>query len=60
LDVSQWQGFIRKSGLSGAPDSFAAIVALVNVFLEPIKTALFEQRMFRSFWNAPGPWSPVP
>jgi len=56
----QWIGFIRKSRLSGAPDSFADIVAGVNIFLEPIKTALFEQRMFRCLWKAPGPWSPVP
>ena len=56
----QWRGFIRKSGLSGTPDSFAAIVAGVKVFLEPIKTAIFEQRIFRGLWKAPGPWSLVP
>jgi len=56
----QWQGFTRKSGLAGTPDSFTAIVAGVKVFLEPIKTALFEQRIFRGFWKAPGPWSLVP
>ena len=56
----QWRGFIRKSRLSGVPDSFAAIVAGVKVFLEPPAIALAGQRMFRSRWKAPGPWNPVP
>ena len=58
--IAQWRGFVSKSRLSGTPDSFAAIVAGVKVFLEPIKTALFEQRTFRGFWKAPGPWSLIP
>jgi len=56
----QWRGFIRKSRLSGAPDSFADIVAGVKMFLEPPAIALAGQRMFRSRWKAPGPWSPEP
>lgn len=52
----QWRGFIRKSRLSGAPDSFADIVAGVKMFLEPLAIALAGQRMFRSLWKAPGPW----
>ena len=52
----QWRGFIRKSRLSGMPDSFAVIVAGVKVFLEPPTVALAGQRMFRSLWKAPGPW----
>jgi predicted nucleotidyltransferase component of viral defense system len=52
----QWQGFIRKAKLTDAPGAFEEIVADVKIFLEPLKTTLVEQRMFRSNWKAPGPW----
>jgi hypothetical protein len=54
--VAQWRGFIRKSGLSGAPDSFTDAVAAIRDFLEPVATAISQQRKFHGTWKAPGPW----
>ena len=52
----QWQGFIRKSKLIGAPDTFAEIVATVKLFLEPLARAIAQQQAFNSIWTASGPW----
>jgi len=52
----RWQGFIKKSGLSSAPGSFTEMVAAIRKFLEPVATALSEQRKFHGGWKAPGPW----
>ena len=52
----QWQGFIRKAKLANAPEDFEDAVAVVKMFLEPVAMSLFERRVFRSIWNAPGPW----
>jgi hypothetical protein len=51
----QWQGFIRKAKLSGAPEDFEDVVAAIKVFLEPPVASLAEGRTFRSIWSAPGP-----
>lgn len=52
----QWQGFIRKAKLAGAPEDFEEVVAAVKTFLEPLVAFLAEKRTFRNIWNAPGPW----
>jgi len=52
----QWQGFIRKAKLASAPEAFEDVVAAVKLFLAPVAASLFERRVFRSIWNAPGPW----
>ena len=52
----QWKGFIQKAKLVNAPKAFADAVAVVKMFLEPVAASLFERRVFRSIWNAPGPW----
>jgi predicted nucleotidyltransferase component of viral defense system len=54
--IAQWRGFIRKSGLSGAPGSFTDAVAAIRKFLEPVAVALSEQGKFHGTWKAPGPW----
>jgi hypothetical protein len=54
--IAQWRGFIRKSGLSGAPGSFADAVAAIREFLEPVATALSRQGKFHGIWKASGPW----
>ncbi len=54
--IAQWRGFIRKSGLSGAPGSFADAVAAIREFLEPIATTLSRQGEFHGTWKASGPW----
>jgi hypothetical protein len=52
----QWQGFIKKTNLTDAPEDFEDVVALVKVFLEPLVVSIAEQRVFNSIWTAPGPW----
>lgn len=52
----QWQGFIRKAKLTNAPEAFEDAVAVVKLFLAPVVASLFERRVFRSIWKAPGPW----
>lgn len=54
--IAQWRGFIRKSGLPGAPGSFADTVAAIREFLEPVAIAISEQGKFHGEWKAPGPW----
>jgi hypothetical protein len=52
----QWKGFIRKTKLINAPDSFEEVMADVKLFLEPLVSSIIEQPVFNSNWNAPGPW----
>ena len=52
----QWQGFIRKTKLINAPESFEKVFGSVKLFLEPLVASIVEQRAFNSNWIAPGPW----
>lgn len=52
----QWQGFIRKTRLAGAPEAFEDVSTAVKAFLEPLVVSLAKQQMFRKTWSAPGPW----
>jgi hypothetical protein len=52
----QWQGFIRKTKLINAPESFAEVIDAVKRFLEPLAASIVERRTFNSNWIAPGPW----
>lgn len=52
----QWQGFVKKARLTNAPGVFSEVVGTVNVFLEPLVTAIIERRPFSNTWDAPGPW----
>jgi predicted nucleotidyltransferase component of viral defense system len=52
----QWRGFISKTKLIGAPDTFEEIVAAVKSFLEPLARAIAERKLFNNVWTAPGPW----
>jgi len=53
---AQWQGFLRKSRLDGAPSELAEVVEAIAVFLGPVTEALHEEREFEGRWQAPGPW----
>ena len=53
----QWQGFIRKTKLINAPESFEDVIAaVVKLFLEPLAASIVERSPFSSNWTAPGPW----
>ena len=52
----QWQGFIRKTKLIKAPESFEEVAGAVILFLEPLAASIVERRAFNSSWTATGPW----
>ena len=52
----QWQGFIRKTKLINAPESFEEVIAVVKLFLEPLASSLGKRQAFKNIWSAPGPW----
>jgi predicted nucleotidyltransferase component of viral defense system len=52
----QWRGFIRKTKLTGAPETFEEIVAAVKLLLEPLAASIAEGKAFNRIWTAPGPW----
>lgn len=52
----QWQGFIRKTKLINAPESFEEVISAVKLFLEPLAASIVERRAFNTNWIAPGPW----
>ena len=52
----QWKGFISKSKIKNAPESFDDVFADIRVFLGPLVNSLVEGRVFKGVWNTPGPW----
>jgi predicted nucleotidyltransferase component of viral defense system len=46
----QWQGFIRKTKLINAPESFEEVIAVVKLFLEPLAASIVERRAFNRPW----------
>ena len=52
----QWQGFIKKTNLTGAPPSFEDVAAGIKIFLQPVAVSMINRQTFRLFWVAPGPW----
>lgn len=53
---AQWQGFIRKSKLSDAPNVLKAVVDALVTFLSPAAGAVERGTPFDDRWMAPGPW----
>ena len=53
---TQWRAFIRKSRLENAPQELADITSAIALFLEPAIKAVVNEKTFRGFWKAPGPW----
>lgn len=55
---AQWQAFIRRGGLYGAPASFFEVWQATMVFLRPVAEAIQQGYPFRMSWRSPGPWLP--
>jgi hypothetical protein len=53
----QWQAFLRRGGVVGAPNTLAETVAALGPFLLPPTRALVAVRPFTDDWPAGGPWS---
>jgi Nucleotidyl transferase AbiEii toxin, Type IV TA system len=54
---TQWTAFVRKSKLTGAPDSFADVLRETQAFLLPLVQAVSLKQKFTSRWTSGGPWS---
>jgi len=54
--AAQWQGFVRKSHATDAPEELGEVVLAVREFLSPVLIALRSGESFRDVWRAPGPW----
>jgi predicted nucleotidyltransferase component of viral defense system len=55
--TTQWRGFLRRNRLSEAPKDFMEVVMSIGAFLKPISEHLAAGHVFKSNWEAPGPWS---
>lgn len=51
----QWQGFIRKAKLSGAPEALEDVVEAIKTLIQPILVSRVQERPFNRTWVAPGP-----
>ncbi len=54
---TQWQGFVRKSKLDGAPADLSSVIDDLLVFLQPVAEAIENGIGFEMIWLPPGPWS---
>jgi predicted nucleotidyltransferase component of viral defense system len=52
----QWQGFLRKNGLSSVPVELGPVVARLSEFLTPVITAARRTSLFGDTWRPGGPW----
>ncbi len=53
---TQWQAFLRKSGLASAPVQFGETVARIAAFLVPVIGAARDASAIDHAWPAGGPW----
>ena len=53
----QWQGFISKVRIAGAPETFEEVATAIKAFLEPLSVAMAKRQIFSKTWVAPGPWA---
>jgi predicted nucleotidyltransferase component of viral defense system len=52
----QWQAFVRRTAVTGAPSGFSSVVEQTSGFLGPPAQALVEEVAFTKSWRAGGPW----
>lgn len=58
--ITQWQAFVRKSRLTGAPSDLATVIEAIAAFLVSPATAAANSRQFQQIWISPGPWKTLP
>jgi predicted nucleotidyltransferase component of viral defense system len=56
LKQSQWQGFLRKSGLEDASPRLQSVVDTLSSFVGPVAESVESGSAFNLRWVAPGPW----
>ncbi len=52
----QWTAFVRRGLMSDAPKEFPKVMEQVRAFLQPLVSALADERVFDSRWHPGGPW----
>lgn len=57
--AAEWQRYLSRNALPGAPSDFAIVGELLQSFLGPIWTVLAANEKFSSTWPASGPWKAV-
>jgi len=57
---TQWQAFLRRSGISSAPRDLAEIVERIAAFLGPVLRAAREPALLRLEWRPQNGWKPKP
>jgi len=53
---TMWAAFVRRSMLTGAPETLESIREPLRQFLLPVMAALAQGQAFDAQWTAPGPW----
>jgi len=53
---TQWNAFIRKSGISQKAPAFLDVLSLLREFLLPVMNAATGQGLILGHWKAGGPW----
>jgi predicted nucleotidyltransferase component of viral defense system len=56
--AQQWTRFVERNELTHAPVELAQVMPYLRQFIGALVEALAEGDDFRSFWHAPGPWTP--
>jgi len=56
--AAEWQRYLTRNALPGAPADFAAAGELLQTFLRPLWSALAAARAFSDVWPPAGPWAP--
>lgn len=56
--AAEWQRYLSRNGLPGAPADFTAVGELLQTFLGPLWSALAAGRAFSDAWPPAGPWAP--
>ncbi|HEV3385054.1 MAG TPA: nucleotidyl transferase AbiEii/AbiGii toxin family protein, partial [Gemmata sp.] len=52
----QWQGFLKKTKLDGAPTSLQVVIDDLVSFLGPVAEAIESRSVFDRRWTPLGPW----
>ena len=55
--AAEWQRYLFRAGLPGAPRDFALVGEQLQAFLGPVWSALADGRPFSDIWPPAGPWT---
>ena len=53
----QWRAFVRRSGVTDAPDEFGEVASVVRALLAPVAETASTGQSLDRHWRAPGPWA---